>query len=296
MITERDSEDSRPPSVWTPYCSFGQRDKASRTPTYSFTPHHHTNWTTASGRATLVFTTHLHPPVATIPTGNIISLHILCIQHNGVGECAVWRWGYGQAQMFPSMRLWQWQVCCKKNVKEKTPQGSTVNGSKFTLGDRRQMFISQCFVSTLEKSFCNFYSAEGQSFPQSSAWNFSVHLAVCIHISMCTVGHAESEIKRYAERKTEKWDQNVMKIDTNGCGPNVVKKCLPPFPDNFSGLRWGTFVWALIEHTAVACCPFSISVSCSYQEPARWYSRLIRLIDVRSRTWMLFCFLNLSSS
>ncbi len=35
--------------------------------------------------ATLIFTTHLHPPAATIPTGNIISLHILCIQHKGVG-------------------------------------------------------------------------------------------------------------------------------------------------------------------------------------------------------------------
>lgn len=157
------------------------------------------------------------------------------------------------------------------------------------------MFISQCFVSTLEKGFCIFYSAEWQSFPQSSAWNFSVRLAVCIRFWMCTVGHAESEIKGYAERKTEKWDQNAMKIDTNGCGPDVV----PPFPDNFSGLRSGTLVWALTEHKAVAavvCWPSSISILCSYQEPARWYGRLIRPIDVRSRTWMLFCFLNLSSS
>lgn len=40
------------------------------------------------GGVTLIFTTHLHPPATTIPTGNIISLHILCIQHKGVGECA----------------------------------------------------------------------------------------------------------------------------------------------------------------------------------------------------------------
>lgn len=43
------------------------------------------------GGATLIFTTRLHPPATTIPTGNIISLHILCIQHKGVGECAVCR-------------------------------------------------------------------------------------------------------------------------------------------------------------------------------------------------------------
>lgn len=85
VMTGWASEDSWPPSVWTPYCSFGQRDKAFFTPTYSFTPHHHTNWTRESGGATLIFTTHLHPPATTIPTGNIISLHILCIQHNRVG-------------------------------------------------------------------------------------------------------------------------------------------------------------------------------------------------------------------
>lgn len=72
------------------------------------------------GGATLIFTTHLHPPATTIPTGNIISLHILCIQHKGVGECAVCRClcGCGRAQMFPSMYTWLWQVCCEKSFKE----------------------------------------------------------------------------------------------------------------------------------------------------------------------------------
>lgn len=53
------------------------------------------------GEAALIFTTHLHPPATTIPTGNIISLHILCIQHSGVGECAE-MCGCGQTQIsFP---------------------------------------------------------------------------------------------------------------------------------------------------------------------------------------------------
>lgn len=50
------------------------------------------------GEAALIFTAHLHPPATTIPTGNIISLHILCIQHNGVGECAE-MCGCGRAQI-----------------------------------------------------------------------------------------------------------------------------------------------------------------------------------------------------
>lgn len=57
------------------------------------------------GGATLIFTTHLHPPATTIPTGNIISLHILCIQHKGVGECRC-VCGCGRAQMFLSMYTW----------------------------------------------------------------------------------------------------------------------------------------------------------------------------------------------
>lgn len=43
IMTEWASEEPPPLSAWTSHCSSGQRDKASLTPTYSFTPHHHTN-------------------------------------------------------------------------------------------------------------------------------------------------------------------------------------------------------------------------------------------------------------
>lgn len=49
IMSEWASAEPPPLSVWTSHCSFGQRDKASLTPTYSFTPHHHTNWTKESG-------------------------------------------------------------------------------------------------------------------------------------------------------------------------------------------------------------------------------------------------------
>lgn len=143
--------------------------------------------------ATLIFTAHLHPPATTIPTGNIISLHILCIQHNRVGECAE-MCGCGRAQMFPSMHLRWWQARCKKNFKGGVKKiwhlrGPALMVLSLLCQTEDKIFISHCFVSTLEERFCMFfflfYNTEGQSFPWSSAWHFSVHLFVCILIQMC---------------------------------------------------------------------------------------------------------------
>lgn len=146
------------------------------------------------GEATLIFTAHLHPPATTIPTGNIISLHILCIQHNRVGECAE-MCGCGRAQMFPSMHLRWRQARCKKIFKGGVKKICHLRGPALLVlsllcQTEDKIFISHCFVSTLEERFCMVFSfflhnTEGQSFPWSSAWHFSVHLFVCIRIWTC---------------------------------------------------------------------------------------------------------------
>lgn len=143
------------------------------------------------GEAALIFTTHLHPPATAIPTGNIISLHILCIQHNGVGECAE-MCGCGRAQMFPSMHLRWRQPRCKKNFKGGVKKiwhlrGPALMVLSLLCQTEDKIFISHCFVSTLEEILQGFFfhHTEGQSFPWSSAWHFSVHLFVGIRIWMC---------------------------------------------------------------------------------------------------------------
>lgn len=65
-----------------------------------------------------------------------------------------------------------------------------------------------------KEDILQFLQCRGTKFPAEFAWNFSVHLSVCIQMWMCTVSHAELKIRRYTESRTEKTDQKLMKPNT----------------------------------------------------------------------------------
>lgn len=71
-----------------------------------------------------------------------------------------------------------------------------------------KIFISYCFVSTLQKRFCNFYNTEGQSFLRSSARNFlssfkSVRPHVNVYCVSCRAGDEEIHREKTRGRRTE---------------------------------------------------------------------------------------------
>lgn len=129
----------------------------------------------------------------------------------------VWVWASSD---FPSMHLRWWQACCKKNFKGGVKKiwhlrGPALMVLSLLCQTEDKIFISHYFVSTLEKRFCRFflvffYNTEGQCFPWSSAWHFSVHLFVCSRIWMCACTTRSSRSRdvsekiRETERKTKK--------------------------------------------------------------------------------------------
>lgn len=155
------------------------------------------------GVVTLIFNAHLHPPATAIPTGNIISLHVLCIQHKRAGECAVCRClcvGAGRLGCFP-LCIHGCDMPVVKRVLKRVqkvimPQGCSINGTWFTLWAPRQNIYSILFVSTLEKVILQVLQCSGTKFPAETEWVSSVHLSMCTHMWMYTVPHAEKAIKR----------------------------------------------------------------------------------------------------
>lgn len=137
----------------------------------------------------------------------------------------VWVWASSD---FPSMHLRWWQPCCKKNFKGGVKKiwhlrGPALMVLSLLCQTEEKIFISHYFVSTLEKRFCRgffgfvlfFYNTEGQSFPWSSAWHFSVHLFVCIRIWMraCTTRSGRSRDVSKKNRNRNKKKKNAMRRD-----------------------------------------------------------------------------------
>lgn len=109
-----------------------------------------------------------------------------------------------------------------------------------------KIFISYCFVSTLEKRFCNFYNVEGQSFLRSSARNFlssfeCVRPHVNVYCVSCRAGDKEIRREKNRERRPKSDEDGDRQTELSygpllfghwsRCHQNLfVKKRMLPFP------------------------------------------------------------------